>query len=166
MLMCLALERGACWESSHNCMRHRASCLLCWWVGWVSLLLLLVRREEFGRNGPILPLAQISFPPQPPELALWGGRPYQAWASWGLPKPLPEKWQIGMTGLLLWHRIVQGGGTCHVTPMWPWLPAPTYWCLWQSVDSLSLFTTTRGTKKVEAIIPGGDANKGAYRGLF
>ena len=51
-------------------------------------------------------------------------------------------------------------------PTWPWLLAPTYWCLQQSVDSHSLFTTTKGTKKVEAAIPGEDSNEGAYGCLF
>ena len=51
-------------------------------------------------------------------------------------------------------------------PMWPWLSALTYWHLQQSVNSHSLFNTTKGTKKVEAELPGGDANEGAYRCLF
>ena len=51
-------------------------------------------------------------------------------------------------------------------PHVPWVPTPTYWCLLQSVNSHSLFTTTKGTWKVEAKIPGGDANEGAYRCLF
>ena len=37
---------------------------------------------------------------------------------------------------------------------------------WKWTNSHSLFNTTKGTKKVEAEIPGGDANEGTYRCLF
>ena len=32
----------------------------------------------------------VSFPPQPSEPALWGGRPYQAWVSWDLPQAFAQ----------------------------------------------------------------------------
>ena len=91
MLMYPVLERVCVGNPHTTAQRCRASCPLCWWVGWVSLLLLLARRGKFGRDGLTQSPARISFPPQLPELVLWGGRSYWAWASWGLPRPFVQE---------------------------------------------------------------------------
>ena len=68
----------------------------------------------------------------------------------GSPHTSAQKWSINPTGLYPWLWIVWGGGRCHGTPMWPQLFAPTYWHLWKSMCSHSLFTTAKRIKKVEA----------------
>ena len=88
--------------------------------------------------------------------------PCQTWASWGPPMPLHMKWWIEPIGLSPSLEIVSEEGRCHETPMWPCSPAPTYWHSLQNMCSCPLFTAIKKTKKVEAKIPGGDADLGIY----